>query len=200
MRNTVSSSLTILQAAIFAVCCWWFPLATQAFHVATNNCHVVQRSSLQLNAWSLPDPSSMAATFSGSTWYNEYNPTHRRTVYDEYVIMFILWERKGLLKRASCTDLFFCCFSYFFSDRVNPYSFVALGDDWPLSVEKVDSNDVEMSSAKRQGQQRRPRLINPLRLIANRLRRNSQHHYWRYFIHTWDSLMFSSFPFSFSVV
>lgn len=38
-----------------------------------------------LSAWSLPNPSDFAsfATMKKSTWYDEYNPTARRTVYNE---------------------------------------------------------------------------------------------------------------------
>jgi hypothetical protein len=42
------------------------------------------RGTTQLAAWSIPTPADMRAfTSLTSSWYNEYNPTARRTVYKE---------------------------------------------------------------------------------------------------------------------
>lgn len=45
---------------------------------------VIHASKTELSAWSLPNPSDFRG-FSPlkSTWYDEYNPTARRTVYNE---------------------------------------------------------------------------------------------------------------------
>jgi hypothetical protein len=45
--------------------------------------HSAPTTGSRLHAWSLPNPSSMRSSFPGSPWYCEYNPTHRRTVYDD---------------------------------------------------------------------------------------------------------------------
>jgi hypothetical protein len=44
----------------------------------------LRRSETKLDAWSLPIPSELSSFGTmKSTWYNEHNPTARRTVYDE---------------------------------------------------------------------------------------------------------------------
>ena len=44
-----------------------------------------QMGETQLFAWSLPNPSDLTsfASMKKSTWYDEYNPTARQTVYNE---------------------------------------------------------------------------------------------------------------------
>lgn len=54
-----------------------FALSTEAFHAASVSAMKVSA----LQAWSLPTESFAMK----STWYNEYNPTARATVYNEYV-------------------------------------------------------------------------------------------------------------------
>lgn len=124
-----------------------FVTSTDAFQSA-----VIPRVSSSLTAWSLPnlDPSS---AFSSSTWYCEYNPTARRTVYKEYV-----WLTRFIWVAFSIT---FCPLAHetnrFLSSTSEPteqYNFVMIRDNWDIEL-------TEMSEV-------RHRRRNPLRSFVSR--------------------------------
>jgi hypothetical protein len=75
--RTDSLRIAVIRAVIgmFFLSLW--AESANAFEAGLSGLHR-QPKSTQLNAWSLPIPTSIP-----STWYNEYNPTARRTVYDD---------------------------------------------------------------------------------------------------------------------
>jgi hypothetical protein len=76
--RTIIASLVLL--ALSSSCSVAAFTGRRAFSTAAT-----QRSAkTKLDAWSLPIPSELSSFGTmKSTWYNEHNPTARRTVYDE---------------------------------------------------------------------------------------------------------------------
>jgi hypothetical protein len=72
--NVVTRNIPMVICFNFFAIVAFFALSTAAFQV---NQHT--KTSVVLNAWSLPNDGS----FAFRSWYNEYNPTARVTVYNE---------------------------------------------------------------------------------------------------------------------
>jgi hypothetical protein len=128
------AALSLLLVAAAATC-----EAFQAPHAVVP----ARTRATELSAWTIMP--TQAAPF--STWYNEYNPTARRTIYEEYVAgssAFIGGPLAACFHRYS---LFPLCLLTFRSAPLD-YNFVALDDDWP-TIEldtPTASNDKSQSS------------------------------------------------------
>lgn len=128
-----------LQKGVLFRCGSWLLVAvlalallqtSSAFQVTKGHTYSITPSTA-LQAWTLPHENS----FTFRTWYNEYNPTARVTVYNEYVYRWRLRFCTPTIKPR--LTHFSSLFSFEFSspDPIERYSFVTVGSDWPSTLE-----------------------------------------------------------------
>jgi hypothetical protein len=73
-------TMSLQRQLLLLMLVFLFALSTEAFQAAITAVPTKATTNTALQAWSLPNDGSFGLK---STWYNEYNPTARATVYHE---------------------------------------------------------------------------------------------------------------------